>query len=147
MRAHRLYEHEGRSEHVLYKQRFRSEMVKRLLAPKAPSQGALARETGIPQPTLSRWVREATLDEVPKKSATHGGKRKGAGRSKATQPKRRVLRERSAEEKLQIVLEAAKFTDAELGNFLRERGVFEAIHSRHRREGPPPADMLNEALR
>lgn len=106
-------------------------MVKRLLAPNAPSQGELARSTGIPQPTLSRWVREATtLDDVAaKKSArkakSHGGQRKGAGRPPSTQSKRRVLRERTAEEKLQIVLEAAKLSDTELGSFLREKGVFE----------------------
>jgi transposase len=107
----------------VYKQRFKTEMVKRLLAPQAPTQGELARETGIPQGTLSRWVRKATLDEVPKKAQR---KAKRAERPKRSQPKRRVIRERTAEEKLQIVLEAAKFTDSELGSFLREKGVFEA---------------------
>ncbi len=109
-----------------YKQRFRSEMVKKLTAPNAPSQGELARETGIPQPTLSRWVREATtLDDVAaKKSIAPGPKRKRKTRGSTAAAPRRP-RERSAEEKLQIVLEAAKLSDAELGSFLREKGVFE----------------------
>lgn len=109
-----------------YKERFRAEMVKRLMAPNAPSHTALAQETGVPQPTLSRWVREATtLDGVAaKKSKTHGGTRKGAGRRAGKQPARRS-RERTAEEKLQIVLEASKLSEAELGGYLREKGVFE----------------------
>jgi transposase-like protein len=109
-----------------YKERFRAEMVKRMLEPNAPPQRQLADETGVPQPTLSRWRRQATtLDAVPsKKGNTHGGKRRGAGRKPAGQPARRP-RERTAEEKLQIVLEAAKLSDAELGAFLRDKGVFE----------------------
>jgi transposase len=110
---------------VLYKQRFRAEMVKKLTAPNAPSQGELARKTGIPQPTLSRWVREATtLDDVAAKKTNAPGKKRKRGRQRTPKGTRR-LRERTAEEKLQIVLEAAKLSDAELGSFLREKGVFE----------------------
>jgi transposase len=116
----------GRPRAHVYKQRFRAEMVKKLMAPDAPTHGELARKTGIPQSTLSRWVRQATtLDEVAaKKSKAPGRKRKREGGRSGAGATRR-LRERTAEEKLQIVLEAAKLSDAELGSFLREKGVFE----------------------
>lgn len=75
---------------------------------------------------MSRWVRDGTtLDDVgAKKSKTSARKRKGTKRGPASGATRR-LRERSAEEKLQIVNEAAKLSEAELGRFLREKGVFE----------------------
>ena len=102
-------------------------MVKRMLAPRAPSHGKLALETGVPQSTLSRWLRQATtLDDVTKKNSGRGGRRPGAGRPKGSKtrvPTRGT--ERTADEKLQIVLEAARLSDDELGAFLREKGIYE----------------------
>lgn len=92
----------------MYKERFNAEMVQKLLAPNAPSHGQLARTTGIPQPTLSRWVRAATtLDEVTGNESKSRRGRRAKGRSPSAKPTRRVLRERTAEEKLEIVLGAA----------------------------------------
>jgi hypothetical protein len=108
---------------VPYKERFKVEMVKRMRAPESLSAGQLALETGIPQPTLSRWLRTApTIDVMPakKKPTDRGRKRKLRRRTSAPRS-----RERTAEEKLQIVLEAAAVPADALGAFLREKGVFE----------------------
>lgn len=109
---------------MAYKERFRAEMVKRMLAPEGISAGRLALETGVTQPTLSRWRREATtLDAMPSKKKpppARGRKRKLRRRTEAPRS-----RERAAEEKLQIVLEAAAIPQEQLGAFLREKGVFE----------------------
>ena len=102
----------------MYKERFKAEMVKRMLGPNAPSHGKLALETGVPQPTLSRWLRQATtLEEVTRKTGKPTGRR-----TRRSSPRR----ERTADGKLQLVLEAAALSQEELGAFLREKGIFEA---------------------
>lgn len=99
----------------MYKERFKAEMVARMSAPTFASAGHLARETGVAQSTLSRWLSEATtLGAMAKKSR------------KKERLKKRRGRERTPAEKLQVVLDAAKLADEELGVFLREQGVFEA---------------------
>jgi hypothetical protein len=91
----------------VYKQRFKEQLVARMLSANPPSGGRLALETGVPQPTLSRWKKQAT---------TLGG-----------MPENDTPRKpRTPEEKLKIVLEAAAVPEAALGAFLRERGIFEA---------------------
>jgi len=90
-------------------------MVERMLAPRAPSQNALAREVGVPQPTLSRWLREAKLE--------------GMKDEKAPPPKRWT-----AEEKLRVVLAAAAAGEAGLGALLRREGLHEADLQRFRDE-------------
>jgi vacuolar-type H+-ATPase subunit I/STV1 len=88
-------------------------MLERLTGPDAISARLLAEETGVGQVTLSRWLREApTLSSmVAKKRERRGaeGPRKWTG-----------------VEKFQIVLEAASVPDAELGEFLRRKGIHEA---------------------
>lgn len=42
-----------------YSESFKTKMVQKMLPPNGRSAGALAEETGLPQPTLSRWLREA----------------------------------------------------------------------------------------
>ncbi len=42
-----------------YPEKFKAKMVQKLTAPGAPSATALSDEVGVPQPTLSKWVREA----------------------------------------------------------------------------------------
>jgi transposase len=107
----------------VYKERFKAEMVKRLLAPNGPTAKQLGLEVGVHGSTLSRWLQAATtLDEMPKTSG-RGGRRPGSGRPPGSKNK---PRERSAAEKLQIVLEAARLSEDELGVYLREKGLFEA---------------------
>jgi len=91
-----------------YTQGFKSRMVQRMAGPEGISAGALARETGLLQPTLSRWLREArSLSGMSKKSS----KKSGA---------------RTPIDKLRLLAEATRLSDEELGAFLRKEGVHEA---------------------
>lgn len=89
-------------------------MIERLAGPEAMSARALGKEVGVSQATLSRWLlRAPTLFSMgTKKNERHGG---------AQGP-----RKWSGVEKLQVVLEAASVPDAELGEFLRKKGLHEA---------------------
>jgi transposase-like protein len=89
-------------------------MVEKLAGPHAMSGVQLAAETGVPQPTLSRWLRESTTlrrkmakrqdDEEQKMAATDAP-------------------QRTTEEKFSLVLEAGAIPEAELGEWLRRKGV------------------------
>ena len=77
----------------MYSERFRSEMVSKMLGPNAVSANALADRVGVGHTTLSRWLREAKMGLVSR------------GKQKATAtPKRR--RQWTAAEKLRVVIEA-----------------------------------------
>lgn len=58
---------------VEYSESFKAGMVRKMLPPGSKSAAALEQETGIPQPTLSRWLREARrlggISQGPKKWA------------------------------------------------------------------------------
>lgn len=85
-------------------------MVRRLTGPGAESATALARETGITQQTLSRWLRAAgTVAPM------------GESDDRVRRPQ-----DWSAEEILAVITEAAGLSDEELGAFLRRRGLHEA---------------------
>lgn len=90
-----------------YSEELRARMVAKLMAPGGPSAGALAAETGIGQTTLSKWVRDARV-ELPGSEDTPQAKRP---------------QDWGAEERLELVLEASGLQEAELGVFLRRRGV------------------------
>ena len=91
-------------------------MVERMLGPRAPSQNALAREVGVPQPTLSRWLREAKIAVMTKDEKAAPAKRW------------------TPEEKLRVVLSAAAAGEAGLGALLRREGLHEADLRRFREE-------------
>ncbi len=96
-------------------------MVMRMTGPGAMSAGALAKEVGVPQPTLSRWLLAAKVGVMPKKP-------KGGG-SRGGRPKRWT-----PEEKLRVVMEAAAAGEAGLGELLRREGLHEADLDRFRQE-------------
>ena len=102
-----------------YSAGFKARMVQRLAGPDAISATALSEEVGVPQPSLSRWLREAS---VATSTVPVMAKKKP---SPSTGPKS-ARRGRTAEEKLRIVLEAASLSDEELGAFLRREGIHEA---------------------
>lgn len=85
-------------------------MVARMAGPERISASALSRETGIGQTTLSRWLiaarslRGMTHEEDPSKSP----------------------RTWSIQEKLRVVVEAARLKPEDLGAFLRREGLHEA---------------------
>lgn len=79
-----------------------------MAGPEGITACALARETGLQQPTLSRWLREA---------------RNFSGMSKKSSQKKST---RTPMDKLRILAEATRLSDEELGAFLRKEGVHEA---------------------
>lgn len=100
-----------------YSESFRNRMVEKMTGPRAKTATVLATEVGVSQPTLSRWKREAgTVKRTM--SPPDDGKR-------AASPTKRP-QDWSAEEKWALVTEAATVPEAELGAFLRRRGVHEA---------------------
>lgn len=102
----------------LYSEGFRNRMVERLTGPHAMSAWALSAETGVAQSTLSRWLRGAATVE-PKMARRDKQKKEPPTSAKRPQ-------DWTAEEKLALVLEAAAVPEAELGAFLRRKGVHEA---------------------
>ena len=92
-------------------------MVERLSGPHASSANQLAGETGVSQSTLSKWLRAAGT--VAPKMARRDKQKPPPATSKRPQ-------DLTAEEKVALVLEAAAVPEAELGAFLRRKGVHEA---------------------
>ncbi len=95
-----------------YNDGFKTRMVKRMLGSERISANSLSREVGVSQSTLSKWMRLA--------KETRGMKR---GNNSSTQ-KNPV--NRSAQEKLRLVIEASTLSEEELGEFLRRNGIHEA---------------------
>jgi transposase-like protein len=95
-----------------YSEAFKANMVKKLMVPGGPTASALSIRTGICQPTLSRWLRDARED----------------GMSHPTPPVRVPRRpgEWKPEEKLQLLAQAEGLAGEALGEFLRREGVHEA---------------------
>lgn len=96
---------------IPYSPQFRNRMVQKLTGSHAVSANALSSEVGISQGTLSRWLKQAAT--LPSKMPP------------ADDDTRRP-QDWSPEEKVALVLEAAGVPSAELGAFLRRKGVLEA---------------------
>jgi transposase len=92
-------------------------MIKRLAGPNAMSANALAKEVGISQNTLSRWLR--TAGTVAAVSSNKGTGRK----ANASNKDGRRSQDWTMQEKLRIVLEAERLTGEELGALLRREGL------------------------
>ena len=101
-----------------YSEAFRRRMVQRMTPPRATSATTLSAEVGVPQPTLSRWLRDAvTVGVVAKRK-----------KPKVAPPREAAVARRppsswTPEEKLAVVLEAASLNDADLGGWLRAKGL------------------------
>jgi len=97
---------------VAYTEGFKQQMVKRMLGPPAVTATALAKKVGVPQPTLSKWLRDAgtvasmVIDEKEEK---------------ATAPKKWTVNE-----KLRVVAAAEGLEGQARGEFLRREGLHEA---------------------
>lgn len=87
---------------------FRRRMVQRMTGPGAVSATALAAEVGVAQPTLSRWLREASIV---------------GSVSKTNERPPKPLSAWTAEEKLRAIIEAAAVPEAEFGAWLRRKGL------------------------
>lgn len=97
-----------------YSEKFRARMVEKMAGPQAMSGVQLAAETGVPQPTLSRWLREATT--LRRKMAKRQDDEEQKVAAADAPP-------RTTEEKFSLVLEAAAIPEAEFGEWLRRKGV------------------------
>ncbi len=97
-----------------YTDGFKARMVQRMAGPEGISATTLSKEVSITQPTLSRWLREART--VQPMGGPNNKQQDGAKSPRQWRP----------EEKLQVVLEASKLTEDELGAFLRRRGLHAA---------------------
>jgi transposase len=101
-----------------YPAAFKAAMVRRMTGHNSQPARELARETGVHATTLSHWKREAgKLADMSKKKIKANDGRPD---------------DRTADEKLQLVLEASLLTDEELGEFLRRNGLHEADLGRWR---------------
>lgn len=101
-----------------YSELVRARTVRRMVGPGAVSASELARETGIPQPTLSRWLREAASLRLV---TTKPDASTEAEAEAATEQKR--PQDWSPRERMRFVLEADGLSDQALGELLRRRGV------------------------
>jgi transposase len=87
-----------------YSAAFKTRVLQRLVGPHAVSATALAKELGVSQESLSRWLRQArSVGEMP------ASKKQWTGA-----------------EKLRVVTAAAGLTGSDLGAFLRREGLHEA---------------------
>jgi len=85
-----------------YSAAFKARVVKQMVGPQAVSATRLAATVGVPQPTLSRWVRAVrSVDVMP----------------------RRVQKKWTGAEKLRVVLAAAGLEESALGALLRRDGL------------------------
>lgn len=96
-----------------YSAAFKAKMVQKMLGGR--SANSLSQETGLNQPTLSKWLRDA--------SSVAFVKRQDQNEPEKTEGRRPD--DWSAEEKLEAVLEAKRLSGSELGEFLRRRGLHE----------------------
>jgi transposase len=94
-----------------YSEKFKAALVRRMAGRGGVSASALEAEVGVPQPTLSRWLRQAgsvgamAVDD-------------GEGRAK-TRPRKTW----TAAEKLRVLGETSSVDDAKLGEILRREGL------------------------
>ena len=102
---------------MTYTEGFKSNMIRKMACPNGISASALAKEVGVPQQSLSRWLRNANVVDEPGYSLNPE-----PGRTMS--PKR--PQDKSAEEKLKIVMEAETVAEDQLGAFLRRNGIHEA---------------------
>ena len=92
-----------------YSPAFKAKLVARLSEPGAISAHMLAKETGVTQSSLSRWLRDS-LEQLPLEGLSVVG---NSGRKK----------EWTLHEKIRVLGQADLLSEAELGAFLRQAGV------------------------
>lgn len=93
-----------------YSEKFKAKMVGRMLPPEAMSAVALSKVTRVPQPTLSRWLRDS-VEAVSKKAPARASR-------PSVPPAQWPLKDR-----MRVVLRAEGLEDEALGALLREEGI------------------------
>jgi transposase-like protein len=115
-----------------YSHQFKSAMVQRLSGNNALSANALSRDVGVPQATLSRWLRNASVVQPERFQDSANALLKERCIKMTMTPKR--PKDWTPEEKLQAVLEASQLSEADLGVYLRQKGLHESNLKRWRQE-------------
>jgi len=103
-----------------YSTAFKANMVRKLMLPGGPTASALSVRSGISQPTLSRWLRDAKEGGMSSRS-----------QPPAQQPRR--PEEWKAADKLRVVVEAEGLEGEALGELLRREGIHEVDLTEWRR--------------
>ena len=105
-----------------YADNVRARMVRRMVGPSAVSASQLATESGIAQPTLSRWLREAATVRVMPTT-------KPPSRPDVIPPPSvpRRPQDWTALERASMVVEANGLSDDKLGELLRARGLHREV--------------------
>ena len=106
----------------VYSESFKARLVQKMLIPNARPMSALAQETGLSEATLYRWRRETTSAGMTDRP------------DEVTNSPTKPPQQWSAEEKLAVVLEAAVVPEAELGGYLRRKGLHEAYLAEWRQQ-------------
>lgn len=88
-------------------------MVQRMVGPNALTATQLAKQVGVTQPTLSKWLREAHRAAMTTKT-------NAPGQPASSGPPK------TAEDKLRVVLAAERLAPDERGAFLRRQGVHDS---------------------
>lgn len=99
-----------------YTEKFKEEMVRKMVGPGAMSAYRLAQECGVSQTSLSKWRREAMVGAVKKPSTGPLKKRWNSA------------------EKLRVLMAAARVGDKGLGELLRSEGLHESDLKRFEQE-------------
>lgn len=94
-----------------YSSGLKARMIQRMSGPDSISATMLAKEVGISQNTLSRWLREAVEGKTVKRNGH-------AVEERAVRPQ-----DLPPTEKLRLVMEASTLSEDELGEFLRRNGI------------------------
>lgn len=98
-----------------YTEAFKAQMVKRMVGPTAVSATSLSQQVGVPQPTLSKWLKQAATVGVMNSSDE-----KKTSASAVAGPKKWTTAE-----KLRVVAAAQGLEGAALGELLRREGLHE----------------------
>ena len=90
---------------MIYAENFKKAMVQKLLVPGGPGVVRLSRESGVSEQSLYNW------------------RAKYHNRATGVHEWQRSPRQWTNEEKYEVLLEAARLTGEDLGNWLREKGL------------------------
>jgi transposase len=101
-----------------YPDMFKTAMIQKMTGPGAISASALSKQVDVSQVTLSKWLRMAGVGSSynfpnDTRDYTNMAKIKNSRRPN----------DWSAEEKLQVIVEAATLDDEQIGEFLRKKGL------------------------
>lgn len=99
-------------------------MIHRLSGNNALSAHRLSQEVGIPQTTLSRWLRNTGVVQPESFQDSRNTFLKEGSIEKTMIPKR--PKDWTPEEKLQAVLETSQLPEENLGAYLRKKGLHES---------------------